>query len=73
MLESRGVVSPQSGMGPRQIVMDQDQLLAIFNGNDNASGDAMNATSESPAPAMTDATTESAGETDLFTTEENPS
>ena len=36
MLTERGIVSPQSGMGPRQIVMDQDQLVAILNGEDDA-------------------------------------
>ena len=34
-LEQKGIVGPQTSMGPRQIMMDQDQLLAIF--NDNAS------------------------------------
>ena len=37
MLEDAGIIGPQSGAGPRQIVMDQQQLLAIFNGN--AAGD----------------------------------
>lgn len=31
MLTDRGIVSPQQGMGPRQIIMDQDQLTAILN------------------------------------------
>ena len=34
MLTEKGIVSPQSGMGPRQIIMDQDQLVAILNGED---------------------------------------
>ena len=32
MLTERGIVSAPQGMGPRQIVMDQDQLVAILNG-----------------------------------------
>ena len=32
MLTERGVVSPPQGMGPRQIVMSQEELLAVFNG-----------------------------------------
>ena len=39
MLTERGIVSPQSGMGPRQIVMEQDQLIAILNGNDDGGDD----------------------------------
>jgi S-DNA-T family DNA segregation ATPase FtsK/SpoIIIE len=31
-LEDAGVIGPQQGAGPRPIVMDQQQLLAIFNG-----------------------------------------
>ena len=47
MLEQKGIVGPQSGMGPRQIVMDQDQLLAVFNGGDDAGTDPADETSES--------------------------
>ena len=32
MLEDAGIIGPQSGAGPRQIIMDQAQLLAVFNG-----------------------------------------
>lgn len=32
-LEDAGVIGPQKGAGPRQILMSQDQLLAIFNGS----------------------------------------
>ena len=39
LLTERGIVSPQQGMGPRQIIMDQDQLVAILNGGDGASAD----------------------------------
>ena len=45
-LEDAGVIGPQQGAGPRPIIMDQQQLLAIFNGNgeggaaDGAAGDA---------------------------------
>ena len=35
MLTERGIVSAPQGMGPRQIVMDQDQLVAILNGDDS--------------------------------------
>lgn len=34
MLTERGIVSAPQGMGPRQIIMDQDQLVAILNGGD---------------------------------------
>ena len=37
MLEAAGVIGPQSGAGPRQIIMDQQQLLAVFNGDGTAS------------------------------------
>ena len=36
-LEDRGVIAPQAGAGPRTILLDQQQLLAIFNGGDVAS------------------------------------
>ena len=39
-LEDAGVIGPQQGAGPRPIIMDQQQLLAIFNGNGAASGGA---------------------------------
>ncbi len=35
-LEEAGVIGPQQGAGPRPIVMDQQQLLAIFNGGDQS-------------------------------------
>ena len=60
MLEAKGVVGAQSGMGPRQIIMDQDQLLAVFNGNDDNA--ASPSTAEGPQPAD--------GSTDLFTEEQ---
>ena len=37
-LEDAGVIGPQQGAGPRPIIMDQQQLLAIFNGNGNGGG-----------------------------------
>ena len=41
MLTERGIVSPQQGMGPRQIIMSPDELMAVFNeGNDAAPADA---------------------------------
>ena len=51
-LEDAGVIGPQQGAGPRPIIMDQQQLLAIFNGNGNgggADGEASGAASE-PEP-----------------------
>ena len=45
MLEDAGIIGPQSGAGPRQIVMDQQQLLDIFNGNSNGGAGA-----DVPAP-----------------------
>ena len=35
MLEDAGIIGPQVGAGPRQIIMDQDQLMAVFNGNND--------------------------------------
>ena len=40
MLEDAGVIAPQSGAGPRQIIMDPQQLLELFNGDCAAAGDA---------------------------------
>ena len=34
MLEAKGIVAPASGMGPRQIIMNEDELMAIFNSQD---------------------------------------
>jgi S-DNA-T family DNA segregation ATPase FtsK/SpoIIIE len=36
LLEQKGIVSPQQGAGPRQILMDQQQLLDIFNGGESS-------------------------------------
>ena len=36
MLEDAGVIGPQSGAGPRPIVMAPEELLALYNGNDGA-------------------------------------
>ena len=36
-LEDAGVIGPQQGAGPRPIIMDQQQLLAIFNGGGEGS------------------------------------
>jgi len=46
-LEDAGVIGPQKGAGPREILMDQDQLLAIFNGG----GDSRPAQGELPQDA----------------------
>ena len=64
MLEDAGIIGPQSGAGPRQIVMDQDQLLAIFNGT------AAPAAGQSGVTAD-DAATPPASEPQEPTTEEN--
>jgi len=56
-LEKRGIVSPQTGMGPRQIIMSQEELLNIFNGG----------AEESPEETASESTDE---QPDLFTEEE---
>ena len=48
-LEDAGVIGPQQGAGPRPIIMDQQQLLAIFNGNGEG-GTADGAASGAAAP-----------------------
>ena len=35
-LEENGVIAPQSGAGPRTILLDQNQLMSIMNGGDPA-------------------------------------
>ena len=37
MLEEAGVIAPQQGAGPRQIMMDRQQLIDLFNGEESAS------------------------------------
>ena len=52
MLTERGIISPQQGMGPRTILLDQDQLIAIMNGGDAAqavAGGDDSGTNETPA------------------------
>ena len=44
-LEDAGIIGPQQGAGPRPIIMDQDQLVAVLNGN---GGDASAAPAEQP-------------------------
>ncbi len=39
MLEDAGIVGPQGGAGPRQIIMDQEQLLEIFRSTSPDGGD----------------------------------
>ena len=64
-LEEEGIIGPQHGAGPRPIIMDQQQLLAVFNGNGGA-GENAEAGGEAAAEA------ESADDTgDLFTQEDN--
>ncbi len=59
-LEEAGVIGPQQGAGPRPIVMDQQQLLAIFNGGGSA------AQTEAPADGSAAAPD---NEADLFNQE----
>ena len=40
LLEAKGIVSSQQGAGPRQILMDQQQLLDIFNGGESRDANA---------------------------------
>ena len=62
-LEDAGVIGPQKGAGPRDILMDQDQLLAIF--NESGNGGAGSGDSESADVA------DDADDTpELFSTEE---
>ena len=56
MLEDAGIIGPQSGAGPRQIIMDQDQLLAIFNGNGTSND--TSAADLSPESSVQENTTE---------------
>jgi S-DNA-T family DNA segregation ATPase FtsK/SpoIIIE len=58
LLTERGVVSPPQGMGPRQIVMSQEELLAVFNGGDSGA-----------APDAAQADAQPAAEQALFTQE----
>ena len=76
MLTERGIVSPQQGMGPRQIVMSQEELLAIFNGG-AAEADAPDATDDAADAAVRSDGTDDGGaslppddEPDLFSQEE---
>ena len=48
MLEDAGIIGPQSGAGPRQIIMDQQQLLDIFNGTGGATAAEGDSTPDSP-------------------------
>ena len=61
-LEDAGVIGPQKGAGPRDILMDQDQLLAIF--NESGNGGAGDVADNGAATDDADATG------DLFSTEE---
>ena len=71
-LEDAGIIGPQRGAGPRQILMTQDQLLAIFNGGDPTATSATASVpdNQSAQPQQT-AETQSTFETnDSFTQEE---
>ncbi len=61
MLEDAGVISPQAGAGPRQIIMSPEELQDLYNNT----GKAGNAKSDSDAAAENDA-----GEPSLFNMEE---
>ena len=76
MLTERGIVSPQQGMGPREIVMSQEELLAIFNGG-TAEADAPDAASDTTDAAVRGDGADDGGaslppddEPDLFSQEE---
>ena len=58
MLEDAGIIGPQSGAGPRQIIMDQQQLLDIFNGNSGQSSAGEDAPAPEARPVNTESTTE---------------
>ena len=71
MLTERGIVSAPQGMGPRQIIMSQEELLAVFNGNDaGAPADGADATAEPPDVGEADGDLPPDGEPDLFIQEE---
>ncbi len=67
-LEDAGVIGPQKGAGPRQILMTQEQLLTIFSGSDAPEP---TATSPTDASAPTgDGNTSDTLEQDIFNQEE---
>ena len=68
-LEDAGVIGPQRGAGPREILMDQDHLLAIFNGGE-AQSTAPAADAAAEQDPQTDVNSETTEEGDLFATEE---
>ena len=71
MLTERGIVSAPQGMGPRQIIMSQEELLAVFNGNDAGTpADGADATAEPPDAGEADGDLPPDGEPDLFIQEE---
>ena len=65
MLTEKGIVSPQQGMGPRQIIMDQDQLLAVLNGGEDG-GDTQDSANDAAAEPAADNS-----RSDTFGNEEN--
>ncbi len=70
LLTERGVVSPPQGMGPRQIVMSQEELLAVFNGGDAGAADGGAAQPGAAQPGEAQADAQPADEQNLFTQEE---
>ena len=68
-LEDAGVIGPQKGAGPRQILMAQEQLLAIFNGN-AVPEPGVAATTDSSVPTDDGDNTFNSSEQDIFNQEE---
>ena len=62
MLTDRGIVAPPQGAGPRQILLDQDQLVAILNGDEAGAAESAAAGMDGEAPGeggdFADATSE---------------
>ncbi len=70
MLTQRGIVSEPQGMGPRQIIMSQEELLAIFNGNDVDSAVSADSAIDEQTAAADEADVTLADDPDLFSQEE---
>lgn len=69
MLTERGIVSAPQGMGPRQIVMSQEELLAVFNGG-GADADGADAAPPGDDAALGADLPPADGDPDLFIQEE---
>ena len=66
-LEAAGVIGPQRAAGPREIIMTQEELLAVFRGGEPAGGESQEPSAEAPDSADNASTTAS-----LFDNEESP-